>query len=69
MTTHKIYNYWDKDPLIVYGLHMDRLKPMVIIGQMAGSLTLQHSLTTAQAREMAAALLLSAEEADAAAPV
>lgn len=64
MIRHRINNYWKQDPITVFGLAIDNHKPMVMISQMAGSMTFQHALTPDQAREMAAALLVAVSDAE-----
>lgn len=63
-----INNFIGKDPIEVQAadwVHARELGGIVLVLQDAGSMRLQHTMTASQAREMSAALLEAADEAEA----
>lgn len=68
MKKHLINNFTGRDPLTVMAAESELSRKeggLVHIIQDIASLRLQHDMTTAQARQMAAALLEAADDAEA----
>ena len=65
MKSISIKNFTLRDEMEVVGSNHDTLGPLVSLIQRVGSVHFQHSMTPAQAREMAAALITHANALDA----
>jgi len=57
-----INNFCNRDPVEIHIQNHDTCGNLVILIQYVGSMRFQHSMTPAQAREMAAALIQSANK-------
>ena len=60
-----IKNFTKRDEIEIRSGRYDNIGPLVMMSQTAGSMYLSHSMTPAQAREMAAALVAHANALEA----
>ena len=60
----EINNFAGGSPLIVQPATLGEFGPMVYVLQYTGSISFQHSITPDQARQMAAALIACAKDAE-----
>ncbi|MDP1925741.1 MAG: hypothetical protein Q8K57_13285 [Thiobacillus sp.] len=68
MREHKLYNWCNRSPISVSVASIElvaKYGPLIHITQSADSLQFQHTITPAQARDMAKVLTDFADEADA----
>lgn len=61
---YEIKNFAGGSPLTVQPASLSEYGPLVYVLQSLGSLGFQHSMTSVQAREMAAALIACAKDAE-----
>lgn len=66
MSTSKMNNFCDGSPITIDGHDHEEFGALVSIMQSRGSMSFQHSMRPAQVRELAALLLVAADEAEAA---